>query len=103
MAEEMAGGVLEGAETEIRPETVSTEVAVATPDAMVVDDVNSVGASVAPVEPEVSQPEVVDEKPVPGTVQLYPAMPGFTLASRALLMQKSVHHTLSLENNDQIP
>lgn len=60
MAEEMAGGVLEGTET------IPSEVVLATPDAMAVDDVKADGVT----EPEVLQPEVVDEKPVPGTVFL---------------------------------
>ena len=62
MAEEMAGGILEGTET------VPSEVALATPDAMAVDDVKADGVT----EPEVSQPEVVDEKPVPGNGLLSP-------------------------------
>ena len=55
MAEEMAG-----------TETIPSEVALATPDAMAVDDVKADGV----IEPEILQPEVVDEKPVPGTVFL---------------------------------
>ena len=81
MAEEMAGGVLEGTET------IPSEVGMGTPDAMAVDDAKADGVT----EPDVLQPEVVDEKPVPGTVFLSSfGMPALILEGRAVQMQISV-------------